>query len=114
MILYHTMILIPLSAIWILFSYYLVKKNLIVYVIKDENFLINYMRKKYEVGFEEINCIIEYSNYTNPFKGKKYKLELKSSLNVFDRILIIENEKFTKWLSKQSDRFKIVKQMFYD
>ena len=72
------------------------------------------MVKKVERKLNEIKYVIQYSNYTNLLKGKKYELKLKNREDVHEKLLKIENKSFTKWILKNIDNFKIKKEMFYD
>ncbi len=106
--------LIPAEAAWILVLYYLIKFNYTVYEIKEDKFIIKNMNKEYEINFEEIENIIEFKTYTNPIRIKRYEIVLSDTLNIKKRLLEIENQAFSKWISKNSEKFSIRKQYFFD
>ena len=114
MILNHLVILIPLVFLWIGFSILIIKRNYVEYTIQEEKFVIRYMNKIYEISFGDIGYIIQFSNYTNPFKEKRYELKLKNRVDVHEKLLKIENKTFTKWIINNINTFKIMKVMFYD
>ena len=111
MILNQLLILLPLMLLWIGFSIFIIKKNYIEYTIQEEQFTIRYMGGKVEIKFNEIEYVIQYSNYTTLLK--KYELKLKNRQDVPEKLLKIENKSFTKWILKNIDNFKIKKEMFY-
>ena len=74
MILNQLLILLPLMLLWIGFSIFMIKRNYIEYTIQEEKFTIRYMGKKVEIEFNEIEYIIQYSNYTNLLKEKNMSL----------------------------------------
>ena len=74
MILNQLLILLPLMLLWIGFSIFMIKRNYIEYTIQEEKFTIRYMGKKVEIKFNEIEYIIQYSNYTNLLKEKNMSL----------------------------------------
>lgn len=114
MILNQLLILFPLLLLWIGFSIFIIRRNYIEYTIQEEKFIIRYMKKIFEIRFSEIEYIIQSSNYTNSFKEKRYELKLKNRVDVYEKLLKIENKSFTKWILKNIDSFKIKKEMFYD
>ena len=114
MILNHLVILIPLVFLWIGFSILIIKRNYVEYTIQEEKFVIRYMNKIYEISFGDIGYIIQFSNYKNPFKEKRYELKLKNRVDVHEKLLKIENKTFTKWIINNINTFKIMKVMFYD
>ena len=111
MILNQLIILLPLMLLWIGFSIFITKRNYIEYTIQEEKFIIRYMKKMYEIGFSEIEYIVQSSDYTNSLKGKRYKLKLKNRVDVHEKLLEIENKSFTKWILKNTDSFQIKKEM---
>ena len=56
------------------------------------------MGKKVEIKFNEIEYVIQYSNYTNLLKEKKYELKLKNRQDVHEKLLKIENKESTERL----------------
>ena len=93
---------------------FMMKRNYIEYTIQEEMFIIRYMGKKVEIKFNEIEYVIQYSNYTNLLREKQYELKLKNRQDVHEKLLKIENKSFTKWILKNIDKFKIKKENFYD
>lgn len=114
MLLKQLVVLVPALILWIVFTIYLIRINYVEYIIHGEKIIIKYMKKNFEINFDEIDYIVQRSNYTNIFKAKKYELKLNNKLNVPDKLLKIENKTFTKWILKQSYRFKIKKKMYID
>ena len=78
MILNQLLILLPLMLLWIGFSIFMIKRNYIEYTIQEEKFTIRYMGKKIEIKFNEIEYVIQYSNYTNFLKEKNMSLNWKT------------------------------------
>jgi len=114
MILNQLLILIPLMILWIGFSFFIIKRNYVEYTIQDEKIIIRYMGKIFEIKFNEIEYILQFSNHTNLLKEKRYELRLKNRFDVQEKLLKIENKSFTKWILKNLDNFKIKKEMFND
>lgn len=114
MILNHLLIFIPLLILWIGFSVFVIKRNYVLYMIQDEKIIIQSFKKNFEIQLNEIEYIVEFSDYTKSLKEKKYKLILSEKLKVPEKFLEIENRTFTKWILKNEDRFKIKKVMTLD
>ena len=76
MILNQVFILIPLLALWMVFSVFLIPRNHVEYIIQEEKIVIKSFGKKIEIDFNEIECINQISNYTNSLKEKEYVLKL--------------------------------------
>lgn len=109
MMLNQLLVMLPLLILWIAFSFFMIKRNYIVYAIKDTKFIIKYFKTTFEISFNEINYIIQVSNYINLLAEKKYEIVLRGNINVPKRLLKIENNFFTKWLLKNQNKFKIIK-----
>lgn len=109
MVLNQLFILIPLLILWVGFSLFLLKRNYIVYIIQDEKIIIKSYKTNFEIKFNEIMRIVELTNYTNPLKEKRYLLILNENINIQERFLKVENKTFTKWVSKNKKKFKIIK-----
>ena len=96
------------------FSVFVIKRNYVLYMIQDEKIIIQSFKKNFEIQLNEIEYIVEFSDYTKSLKEKKYKLILSEKLKVPEKFLEIENRTFTKWILKNEDRFKIKKVVTLD
>ena len=114
MILNQVWLLTLVLVIWLSIFSYLAKKNCVVFVVLENKFLIKSMKKEYEIDFKDVDYIVEFSNYTNFLKEKRYELKISSKINIDDRLLQIENRVFSKWILKQTHNFIIKRQMIYD
>ena len=114
MLLNQLFILIPLVALWMVFSVFLIQRNHVEYIIQEEKIVIKSFGKKIEIDFNEIECIIQLSNYTNSLKEKEYVLKLNEKISVPEKFLKIKNKTFTKWLLENAEKFKITKTMLFD
>ena len=114
MILKQLFILIPLLALWIGFSVFLIQRNHVEYIIQEEKIVIKSFGKNIEIDFNEIECINQISNYTNSLKEKEFAIRLNDKFNVHKRLLKIKNKVFTEWFLENAEKFKIRKTMLFD
>lgn len=103
------MAIAPLLILWIIFSWYIAKKNYIESVVLEDKFMIKFMNKEYQIDFSDIEYIIEFSDYTNPLKEKRDELKVSDKLNINKKVLSIENKAFSKWILSQDRGFIIKK-----
>lgn len=103
-------ILILLLFFWIFIAFFLVRNNYVAYEITDDKFLVRYMKYYYEIKFNDIEYIVQYSNYNNLMQESRYELIVNSKININPKVLKIENRVFSKWLSNNSKNFIIKKQ----
>ena len=107
MILNQMIFLSLVLILWMIFSVYLAQINHIEYEIHNDGFIVKHMRKTTKIKYKDIDCIFEYSSYTNSIRIKKYIIKLMDGCNVPDKFLKIENKAFSEWIDKEKSRFNI-------
>ena len=106
-------VLLAVLLLWIILSVIVLRKIYVLVSINDNSFTFINKNQTITVSFNSIKYINEQGNYSNTFMTKEYIIVY--TFNGEDESsTVICNPKFDKWIKKNNEKFKIIKNMTID
>ena len=98
-------------SIWTILSFFIIRQVNVKLCITINTFVFVKKAKRIIIKYEEVICIKQISNYSNPLHCDKYIIV---SNNAVASKIEIQNRSFSKWIKKNECNFKIVKSYTID